>query len=90
MRQTVTLVGQASDAGSGVQQVDFQISPTGANSWTTIGAAAGVPYQVGFDTTTYADGLYDFRTVARDVAGNQTEGAPVPAGGSTTRRRSRR
>jgi len=77
LRAIVSLRGTATDTGSGVQNVDFQISPTGANSWTTIGSAAGAPYEVPFDTSGYTDGLYDFRTVARDVAGNVNEGDPV-------------
>src|SRR5439155_4103843 len=67
----------ASDTGSGVLQVDFQISPAGANSWTTFGSTATSPYAISFDTTGYADGLYDFRTVATDVAGNIFYGTPI-------------
>src|SRR5207253_473822 len=35
------------------------------------------PYSTPLDTTTLTDGLYDFRTVAVDVAGNETDGTPV-------------
>jgi hypothetical protein len=77
VRSTITLRGSASDTGSGVQRVDFQISPTGVGSWTTVGSATGFPYEVSFDTGSFADGIYDFRTVATDVAGNLKEGTPV-------------
>src|SRR5439155_4386448 len=77
LRGTKSLTAAASDTGSGVSQVDFQISPAGANSWTTLGSTATSPYGLSFDTTSYADGVYDFRTVATDVAGNVFYGSPV-------------
>ena len=84
LRSTITLSGTAADpndpqgvAGSGVDHVDFQVSPTGANSWTTVGTATTAPYTASFDTSTLADGHYDFRTVAYDVAGNQSNGVAV-------------
>jgi hypothetical protein len=85
LRGTIHLTGTSVDpkhpgdpAGSGVSgldHVDFQVSQTGANSWTTIGTDSTGP----FDTVSYdydtlgahlTDGYYDFRTVAYDVAGN--------------------
>jgi hypothetical protein len=77
LRATVSLTGSASDTGSGVAQVDFQLSPTGAGSWTTVGSSNTAPYTASFDTTTLTDGIYDFRTVATDAAGNVKEGDPV-------------
>ena len=70
LRATVTLSGSASDALSGIASVAFQRSPAGAGTWTTIGSDSSTPYSFGFDTTAVADGLYDFRTVATDLAGN--------------------
>jgi hypothetical protein len=85
LRGTIHLTGTAIDpnhpqdpAGSGVSgidHVDFQISQTGANSWTTIGTDSTGPFDtVSYDYDTVAagltDGYYDFRTVAYDVAGN--------------------
>ena len=75
LRATVTLKGSASDTGSGVARrlrdqprrrlvVDDRIG----NS---------EPYEPPFDTARFPDGLYFFRTVATDFAGNFTEGAPV-------------
>ena len=79
LRATINLTGTAADPldpqnqpGSGVDHVDFQVSPAGANTWTTAGTSTTAPYSVSLDTTTLTDGHYDFRTVAYDVAGNQT------------------
>ncbi|HZL01495.1 MAG TPA: Ig-like domain-containing protein, partial [Cellulomonas sp.] len=84
LHNTITLTGTAADpndpqgvAGSGVDHVDFQISPAGAGTWTTVGTDTTEPYTASFDTTTLADGHYDFRTVAYDVAGNQTNATSV-------------
>ncbi|MGH3060334.1 MAG: Ig-like domain-containing protein, partial [Gaiellaceae bacterium] len=68
---SVVLDGSASDQDSAVAQVQFQRSPAGAGTWTDVGAADTTsPYSVSFDTTAVADGLYDLRAVATDVAGN--------------------
>src|SRR5439155_25392949 len=72
-----TLTGSAADSGSGVDHVDFQQAPAGSGSWTTLATDTSAPYAVPFDTTTVADGHYDFRTVAFDVAGNQAGATPV-------------
>ena len=77
VRGTITLTGAAADASSGVAQVQFQASPAGASTWLPLGIASATPYSVELDTTTLPDGLYDFRTVALDVAGNEGDGAPV-------------
>ena len=71
LRQTITLGAGASDTdGSGVNSVAFERRPAGGGSWTTIATDGSSPYSISFDTTTVADGLYDFRSVATDVAGN--------------------
>ena len=68
----------ASDADSYVAQVQFQRSPAGAGSWTNVGSADTTsPYSVSFDTTTVTDGLYDFRAVATDAAGNTGNSATI-------------
>jgi hypothetical protein len=73
----VTLTSSASDTGgSGLTSVAFQRRPAGGGSWTTINTDTSSPYGVSFDTTGVTDGLYDFRTVATDVAGN-TETSPA-------------
>ena len=76
LRAVVAIKGTASDTGSGVADVVFEVSPDGA-SWSTIGSDNSDPYETSFDTASLPDGLYFFRTVATDVAGNVTEGAPV-------------
>ena len=92
LRQTITLGAGASDTdGSGVNSVAFERRPAGGGSWTTIATDGSSPYSISFDTTTVADGLYDFRSVATDVAGNvETSPSSSPIGGSTTPRRARR
>ena len=79
LRATKTLTGSASDAGSGIDHVDFERAPTGGGSWTTIAtdSTPGDGFQASFDTTSVSDGHYDFRTVAYDVAGNQAAATPV-------------
>ena len=46
-------------------------------TWTNICTQATSPISCAWNTTSLADGLYDLRTVATDVAGNQTISAPV-------------
>jgi hypothetical protein len=71
LRQTITLQATASDADSGVVNVRFQRAPAGSDTWTTIGNPdTSAPYQVSFNTSAVADGLYDLRAVATDNAGN--------------------
>ena len=76
---TITLqTSAASDTDSYVAQVQFQRSPAGAGSWTNVGSADTTsPYSVSFDTTTVGDGLYDFRAVATDGAGNTANSATI-------------
>ncbi|HEU5277858.1 MAG TPA: Ig-like domain-containing protein [Gaiellaceae bacterium] len=77
LRQTITLTASAGDTdGSDVDSVAFQRRPTAGGSWSTIAADSTSPYSTSFDTTSVADALYDFRTVATDTAGN-TEASPV-------------
>ena len=58
--------------------MQFQRSPAGAGSWTNVGSADTTsPYSVSFDTTTVTDGLYDFRAVATDAAGNTGNSATI-------------
>ena len=67
---SVTFSGSATDAGSGVASLAFQYSPAGLNAWSDACTDATAPYSCSFDTATLADGLYDFRSLATDVAGN--------------------
>jgi hypothetical protein len=73
----VSLQASASDPGganaSGVQGVTFQVAPTGSGSWSNACTQDTTsPYSCSWNTTTVADGDYDFRAVVADNAGNQT------------------
>jgi hypothetical protein len=75
---TVSLTATSTDGGSGVNNVQFQISPSGAGTWTNVGAADTTsPYAATWNTTTSADGRYDLRAVATDNAGNTGASATV-------------
>ncbi len=76
LRGTVTFVSVASDADSGVARVQFQRAVAGSGSWVNAGSAVTVaPYQRAFNTSSIADGLYDFRAVVTDNAANVTNSA---------------
>jgi hypothetical protein len=73
---SVTVAGTAADGGSGLAGVSLEYrSATG--TWTSICAQATSPVPCAWNTTSLPDGLYDLRTVATDVAGNQAISAPV-------------
>ena len=73
---SVTVAGSAADGGSGLAGVSHEYR-IGAGAWTTICTQATSPISCAWNTTSLADGLYDLRTVATDLAGNQTISAPV-------------
>jgi chitinase len=73
---TVSVTSAASDAGSGLAAHTLQYRAT-AGAWTDICTAATSSLTCSWNTTSLADGLYDLRTVATDVAGNSTISAPV-------------
>jgi hypothetical protein len=75
----VTLTAAASDAGSGVAAVRFESAPAGSGTWSTIATATSPPFTVNLDTRQLANGSYDLRAVATDVAGN-TATSPAVAG----------
>jgi fibronectin type 3 domain-containing protein len=77
VRGTITLTAAAADAGSGVASVAIQRAPTGTSTWTTVCTDTVSPYSCPLNTTTLADGGYDLRAVATDVAGNPTTSATV-------------
>ena len=91
LRLTINLTAPAADPadqysndGSGIDRVEFQRSPAGTNAWSTVGTATGLagPYSVSYDTKSgpTPDGMYDFRTIAYDRAGNaQVTSTPVTA-----------
>ena len=71
-RATLNMTGTATDAASGIADVQFQRSPAGAGTWTTICTDGATPFTCAFNTTLVADGFYDFRALATDNAGNNT------------------
>jgi hypothetical protein len=79
LRATVTLNASATDTGGGIANVQIQRSPAGLGTWTTICTDTTAPYSCSFDTTTVADGSYDFRAVATDNSNNSTASVAVTA-----------
>lgn len=77
VRATITLTATASDAGSGLASVVIQRAPTGTSTWSTVCSVATSPYSCSLNTTTLADGGYDLRAIATDLAGNATTSATV-------------
>src|SRR5699024_989686 len=69
-RGTTTFEATASDATSGVAQVEVQYLRSGTSTWVTMCSMEEEPYSCRFDTTTMAYGTYSFRAVATDEAGN--------------------
>jgi hypothetical protein len=74
---TVALGATGTDGGSGVANVNIQRSPAGAGTWTDVCTATSSPYGCTFDSTAVSDGLYDFRAITTDNAGNTTTSSTV-------------
>jgi len=62
--------------GRKVVSVAFQLSPPGADDWTTIAVDRKAPYAIAFDTTSVPNGPYQLRALATDNKG--TVGASNP------------
>jgi hypothetical protein len=69
---SVALSATGTDGGSGVANVKIQRSPAGAGTWTDVCTDTTSPFGCTFDSTAVSDGLYDFRAITTDNAGNQT------------------
>jgi Bacterial Ig domain len=74
---TVALSATGTDGGSGVANVKIQRSPAGAGTWTDVCTDTSSPYGCTFDSTAVSDGLYDFRAITTDNAGNTTTSSTV-------------
>jgi hypothetical protein len=74
---TFALTATGTDGGSGVANVKIQRSPAGAGTWTDVCTDTTSPYGCTFDSTAVSDGLYDFRAITTDNAGNSTTSATV-------------
>jgi hypothetical protein len=58
-----------------IASINFEYAPADTGAWTSLGMNPSLPgglppYTVSVDTTTLTDGLYDFRAVLTDAAGN--------------------
>jgi O-antigen ligase len=71
---TVDLSAQAADTGSGVASIRFELQRGG--EWASVGSARAEPYSVELATERLADGSYELRAVAVDVAGNEGTSEP--------------
>jgi hypothetical protein len=68
---TITLNTTASDGESGMVGVTTQYSVAGAGAWANVCVTdTAPPYSCSANSAGAADGLYDFRAMATDVAGN--------------------
>jgi Big-like domain-containing protein len=74
-----SLNATATDAGSGVSTVTIQRSTAGAGAWSAVCTDSTAPYNCALDTAALADGAYDLRAIARDVAGNSRTSNVVSA-----------
>jgi fibronectin type 3 domain-containing protein len=77
LRGSVTISGTAADAGSGVASLRFEYAPAGTSTWATGCIATAAPYSCALATSSLADGLYDLRVFATDIAGNATASSIV-------------
>ena len=77
LRGTVTFAATASDAETGVAQVQLQYQRSGTSTWTTFCTPAVDPFSCRYATTALTDGTYAFRAVATDEAGNTATSATV-------------
>jgi chitinase len=77
LRGTVTLTATASDAGSDLATVRIQRAPTGSTAPTDVCTGTTGTLSCALNTTTLADGGYDLRATAADVAGNASTSATV-------------
>lgn len=77
LRGLINLSGSASDTISGVSTITFEYKLSSGSTWATACVDTATPFACSFDSTTTADGLYDFRAVASDFAGNTAASTPV-------------
>ena len=74
---TATFATSASDADSGIASVQLQYQLSGTSTWTTFCTMQLTPYSCRYDTTQIASGVYSFRAIATDAAGNVTTSAVI-------------
>lgn len=72
MSGTVQVTGLAVDEDSGIARVELSYRVALLGSWTTLCTVSTEPYRCSLNTTTLANGSYELRAIATDVAGNST------------------
>jgi hypothetical protein len=72
----VTLAATASSS-AGITSVRIERAGTGTSSWTPVCTDTTAPYSCSFDTTSVAEGLYDFRAVLLDGSGRTTTSTSI-------------
>lgn len=77
VKDTVTLTATASDAETGIANVEIQYLPSGGSSWVTVCTTPGAPYSCSWNTKLGNDGAYSLRARATDNAGYTTTTDPV-------------
>jgi hypothetical protein len=55
--------------GRKVKEVRYEVSPTGTETWTVVGAASSAPFPLAFDTAGIPSGRYQLRAVITDSSG---------------------
>ncbi len=73
----VVLTASPADAGSGVASVTIQQAIAGSGNWIAICTVGAAPWSCTWNTTGVANGQYDLRAVAVDVAQNSGTSAVV-------------
>lgn len=74
---TVTVTADAFDDRTSVDQVQFELAPSGATTWSTICVDTTAPYSCSWNTTMVADGRYQLQAVATDAVGLSSTSAAV-------------
>ncbi len=75
---STTVTSNSADATAGVYSAEYQYSPAGAGSWTSIAIDTATPFAVTWNTTSLTDGgSYDLRVITTDNASNTLTSATV-------------
>jgi peptidoglycan/xylan/chitin deacetylase (PgdA/CDA1 family) len=70
---TVTVTINATDAGSGIGDVDLYVD----SQWTTWSKSTSSPYSISWNATSFGKGTHTLKAFVYDKAGNLTKTAPV-------------
>lgn len=72
VKDTVNVVADATDSGTGVSAVTLQVLPSGATAWVALCTTSTAPYTCSWNTKTAPDGVARLRAIATDGAGYTT------------------